>query len=131
MGLKIKYPPSAIKKADREIKELMIDIIKKKIGGTTTNGMKTQSRVLNKISGDLLKKIKPVIKVNKRTGEIEIVLEVMEYFQYLDEGTRRIKHPWFLTDDFMNRTEFLETIQNLFEVGFENLILDTVSKNIS
>ena len=124
---KIKYPPSAIRKADKEIKKLMQDIIEKKMGGTTTKKKTTPKRTLNKVSGNLHRNVKPVIRA-KSNGELFIDVEVMEYYQYLDEGTKRIKNPWFLTEELMNKSEFLDAITDLTREGFEETIIEVFSK---
>lgn len=112
---KIKYPPNALRKADKEIKDLMKKIIETKRGGTTIKGAKGPSRTLNSISGDLKTRIKPVIKV--KNGELVIDIEMVEYYQYLDKGTDRIKNPWFLTDELTSHIKFISSIEKLIAAG--------------
>jgi hypothetical protein len=121
---KIKYPPSAIKRCDKEIKDLLRKIIDTKKGGTTKDGRKAPSRKLKRDTGDLRRNIKPIIKV--RRGELVIDIEVVEYYQYLDKGTDKIKHPWFLTDELTKHATFLESIKTLTTAG----IIFTMNENL-
>jgi len=108
---KIKYPPSAIKKCDKQIKDLMIDIIKTKQGGTTIKGAPGPERTIINRTGTLIGSIKPVIKVVD--NELFIEVEVVKYFQYLDQGTNRIKQPWFFTNELTQHAKFLDAIAQL------------------
>lgn len=113
--MKIKYPPSAIKKADNEIKALLQNIIDTKVGGTTRGGVKGAPRVLRKITGRLRTRIKPIIKVVD--NELFIDVEVMEYYKWLDVGTKKIKTPWFLTAELTSDAIFLKSIEKLTAKG--------------
>jgi hypothetical protein len=113
--MKIKYPPNAIKKADKEIKETLQNIIDTKIGGTTVKGRKGPAKKLNQISGNLRNKIKPIIRV--QNNELVIDVEVMEYYKYLDVGTDRIKTPWFLTNELVESVGFISAIERLTAKG--------------
>jgi hypothetical protein len=113
--MKIKYPPNAIKKADKEIKETLQKIIDTKSGGTTRGGVKGPARKLNQISGNLRNKIKPIIGV--KNNELFIDIEVMEYYKYLDVGTGKIKTPWFLTNELTNSAGFISAIERLTAKG--------------
>lgn len=115
--MKIKYPPNAIKKCDEEIKALLQKIIKEKIGGTTINGSKGPSRRLNQNTGKLLNSVNPTIKVVN--GELIIDIDVIKYYQYLDTGSRRIKNPWFLTEELEKNAEFIKSVERLVEIGIE------------
>jgi len=123
---KIKYPPSAIRKCDREIKALLQKIIDTKKGGTTIEGQKGPARILNKNTGDLRKNIKPIIIV--RNNELLIDIEVMSYYQYLDKGTNKIKNPWFLTDELIKDSRFLDSIAKLEAAGIAAYINDNIGK---
>lgn len=121
---KIKYPPSAIKKCDKEIKDLLQKIIVTKSGGTTKNGNKGRARRLRKDTGELFRSIKPVIKV--RNGELLIDIEVVKYYQYLDVGTEKIKYPWFLTDELIESAPFLDSIAKLEAAGISATIKEDI-----
>jgi hypothetical protein len=99
-------------------------IIESKIGGTTINGSKGASRRLIMRTGKLLNSINPVIKVVN--GELQIDIEVVKYYQYLDVGTTRIKNPWFLTNELMKNQKLLESIERLTEAGIEFTIADNL-----
>ena len=124
MAQKIKYPSSAIRRCDKELKQLLQKVIDTKRGGTTVKGSKGSERTLNRNSGDLRNKIKPVIKV--KGGELLIDIDVVEYYQYLDTGTDRIKNPWFLTEEFTNHVDFIAAISELTAKG----IAHTISENL-
>ena len=115
--MKIKYPPNAIKKCDEEIKIIMQLIIESKMGGTTINGSKGPSRRLNQNTGNLVNSVNPTIKVVN--GELIIDIDVIKYYQYLDTGTRRIKNPWFLTEELEKNAEFIKSVERLVEIGIE------------
>jgi len=125
---KIKYSPSAIKKCDKEIKRILQSIIENKKGGTTKNGIIGPSRKLREISGDLKRNIKPIIKVVG--NELLIDVEVMEYYQYLDLGTDRIKKPWFLTNELTSNKEFLMSIEKLVASGLALTMNKTFNQNL-
>jgi hypothetical protein len=122
--MKIKYPPNAIRKADKEIKETLQNIIDTKIGGTTVGGRKAPSRKLNKISGNLRNNIKPIIVV--KNNELFIDVEVMEYYKWLDVGSSKIKNPWFLTEELVGSPGFISAIEVLMAKG----IAFTLEKNL-
>jgi hypothetical protein len=119
--MKFNYPQKAINKAEKEIKDLMKKIIRTKKGGKGNNAAKRDS-------GNLQDNIKPILTINKTTGEVEIDIQVMEYYQYLDEGTVRIKKPWFYTGELMSRVEFTDAIADLIAAGFEETTIDILSK---
>jgi hypothetical protein len=128
MSEKIKYPPSALKRADKKLKALLLKIVETKKGGTTTNGQKTPSRVLNEITGDLKRSVKnsgDIITV--KNGKLFIQIKVVEYFQYIDQGTKKIKTPWFITDEFTNSSKFYEAIEELIQAGIEEEITEIIS----
>jgi hypothetical protein len=125
--MKIKYPPNAIKKCDEEIKIIMQLIIESKMGGTTINGSKGPERRLIMRTGTLLNSVNPVIKVVN--GELEIDIDVVKYYQYLDTGTRRIKNPWFLTKELEKNLKFIDSIERLIEAGLEFTIKDNLRVN--
>jgi hypothetical protein len=126
--MKIKYPPGAIKKCDQELKTLMKLVIESKIGGTTINGSKGPSRRLIMRSGDLLDSVNPVIKVVN--DKLIIDIEVVKYYQWLDTGSRNIKNPWFLTQEFEDNIKVIESIERLTKAGIEFTIKDMLNIKI-
>jgi len=126
---KMKYPPSAIRKCDKEIKALLQRIIQTKKGGTTIKGNKGPARKLNLSDpSGLLDSVKPTIKV--KNGELFIDIEVIKYYQYLDIGSPKIKNPWFLTDELTSNVEFLDSIGRLVAAGIALNVKDNI-KTIS
>jgi hypothetical protein len=126
---KIKYPPSAIKRCDKKLKQLLQEVIDTKRGGTTIDGVKGPARVLNQNTGDLRNRIKPVIKV--KGSELHIDMEVVKYYQYLDTGTSRIKNPWFLTEEFTNHDDFIKAIEELTAKGLAHTMARSLKMNPS
>lgn len=124
---KIKYPPSAIRRCDKALKDLMQKVIDTKKGGTTFEGVRGPARTLNRNSGELRNSIKPVIKV--RNGELLIDIEVVKYYQYLDTGTERIKTPWFLTEEFTTHKDFIDAISELTAKGIAHTIASDLKVN--
>jgi hypothetical protein len=124
--MKLEYKGTDLRTADKAIKKLLQKIIETKRGGTTKDGNKASSRTLNKKSGKLYKNIKPIIKVVD--DELLIDIKVMEYYQYLDEGTERIKYPWFLTGELIEKAEFLDIIDELYAKGIKNSLIKTLSE---
>ena len=127
MAEKIKYPPSAIRRCDKALKDLMQKVIDTKKGGTTVKGARGPARTLNRNSGELRNKIKPVIRV--KSGELHIDMEVVKYYQYLDTGTERIKNPWFLTEEFTTHKDFIDAIAELTAKGIAHTIASGLKVN--
>lgn len=111
----MKYPPNAIKKCDEELKILLELVIKSKMGGTTVDGRKGPEKRLESHTGNLLRNINPVIKVVN--GELMIDIQVVDYYRWLDTGSSKIKNPWFLTEEFVNNIEVVESIKRLVAAG--------------
>jgi hypothetical protein len=127
--MKVKYAKKDLDQVNREVKDLMIKIITTKRGGTTVEGSKAASRTLNTNTGNLKRSVKPVVKPHPSgDGRLTINIEVIEYYQYLDEGTKRIKYPWFLTEELLNHIDFLKSIENLVAKGMEDAIVKVISK---
>jgi signal peptidase I len=128
MSEKIKYTPAALKRADKKLKALLLKIVETKKGGTTNKGQKSPSRTLKEDTGDLKRSIKnagDIITV--KDGKLFIQIKVVEYFQYLDQGSKRIKTPWFITDEFTNSSKFYEAIEELIQAGIEEEITEIIS----
>lgn len=114
-----------IKQAEKKLKQLMIKVIKNTKGGRTKDGKKAQASVLKKISGDLRKNINPIIYVDNNV--LKLNMEMMEYYQYLDEGTTKIKYPWFLTKEFTESKEFRTIINELYRKTLEGFVFNMTS----
>lgn len=113
----IPWDKKKLRRANREAVKIIRRIIKTK--KRPSDGKRIQKR-----TGDLLSNIKPLFKISNK--QLVIDVEVMEYYQYLDEGTRRIK-PWFLTEEIMEDEEFLEIIEDLAVDGLEGAVVDALS----
>lgn len=130
MDDKIKYPPFALKRADKKLKALLLHIVDTKKGGTTNNGKKGPSRKLNEISGDLKRSIKKagnIIEV--KDSKLFIRIKVVEYFQYIDQGTSKIKNPWFITDEFTSHPDFTEAMEELITAGLQEEVFEIISES--
>lgn len=130
MDDRIKYPPFALKRADEKLKALLLRIVETKRGGTTKNGRRAPSRKLNEISGDLKRSIKnagDIIKV--RDGKLFIEIKVVEYFQYIDQGSKKIKTPWFITKEFTSHKDFTEALQELITAGLQEEVVKIISES--
>lgn len=91
-------------KLNKDVEKLIFNIIKTKRGGN-------KNRPARKITGKLLK-TKPIIKFDGK--EISIDLDAVEYYQYLDEGTRKITKPFFYTKELIDSKEFYELLNDFF-----------------
>jgi hypothetical protein len=115
----IKYKKSELNKANLKIEKLLLRIIETKRGGKF-------NKPLNKITGNLRKNIKSLIY--ESNNKLFIDLEVMEYYQFLDEGTRKITNPWFLTEELTNHEDFEEIVGELLRDSIEEASYKVISK---
>jgi hypothetical protein len=113
---KLKYNKRDLTAANRSAVKLIQDIIKTK--------RRSDGHTIQKRTGDLLRNIKPVFKLVNE--ELYIDISVMEYYKYLDEGTKRIK-PWFLTEEIMSDDRMLGIINKLVADAAKAVIIDVVS----
>ena len=114
---KLKYNKRDLTAANRSAVKLIQDIIKTKRRGS-------DGHTIQKRTGDLLRNIKPIFKLVNE--ELYIDISVMEYYKYLDEGTKRIK-PWFLTEEIMSDDRMLGIINKLVADAAKAVIIDVVS----
>lgn len=105
---------SALTKANKELHKLLLKIVKTKKGGK-------RGRALNKNTGKLQRSLNPVIVV--KNNSLELSITVIDYYKYLDEGTKSITKPWFLTDELTNSKEFKDIIADIYISAFTNSIL--------
>jgi hypothetical protein len=113
----LKYTNRDLRKADREVFKLVQDVIK-------TKRRDGDGKVLQKRTGNLLSNIKPVFKV--KGGELYVDIKVMEYYQYLDEGTKRIQ-PWFLTEEIMGDPKMGKIIKDLIGEATKRAYVELIS----
>ena len=109
----------SINKANRKLYALIQRVI-------LTKRRESDGKVLKVRTGRLKRNIRPLLSIDNDNNLI-VDMEVMEYYQYLDEGTRRIK-PWFLSEEIMDSEEFEEIVEDLYFEGFQDAIFDAVSK---
>lgn len=119
------FKKKELKQAEKELKSLMLKIIKTTKGGRTKDGNKAPASVLKKISGDLRKNINPLLY--EEDSKLKLNMEMMTYYQYLDEGTTKIKHPWFLTKEFTESKEFRNIINKLYRETLEGFVFNMTS----
>lgn len=103
-----------LRKLNNEILKIVKRIIKTKRGGKN-------NRPAKKITGRL-REPKVFVTFNENSMEFEFDLETVEYYQYLDEGTKRIKKPWFYTKEITESKEVLSLFQDFVQSYFNNKI---------
>jgi len=109
-----------LRKANKKLERLMLETLNTKTGGKA-------NKVLRNITGNLRRKINSFLYIENNTLMLD--MEMVHYYQYLDEGTKRIKNPWFLTEDFTGSKEFREVIRSLIKNGIEGAVFDVISTN--
>lgn len=114
----LEYSKADLRKADREVFLLVQEVIK-------TKRRDSDGKVLKKRTGNLLSNIKPVFKV--KAGELYVDIKVMEYYQYLDEGTKRIE-PWFLTEEIMGDPKMSKIIKDLVGEATKRAYIELISE---
>ena len=114
----LEYSKRDLRKADREVFLLVQEVIK-------TKRRDSDGKTLQKRTGNLLSNIKPIFKVVN--GDLSVSIKVMEYYQYLDEGTSRIE-PWFLTEEIMGHPKMTKIIKNLIGEATKRAYIELVSE---
>jgi len=114
----LQYSKTDLRKADREVFLLVQEVIK-------TKRRDSDGKTLQKRTGNLLSNIKPVFKVVN--GDLSVSIKVMEYYQYLDEGTNRIE-PWFLTEEIMGHPKMTKIIKDLIGEATKRAYIEVVSE---
>lgn len=113
----LEYSKRDLRKADREVFLLVQEVIK-------TKRRDSDGKTLKKRTGNLLSNIKPIFKVVN--GDLSVSIKVMEYYQYLDEGTRRIE-PWFLTEEIMGHPKMTKIIKDLIGEATKRAYVELIS----
>ena len=114
----LEYSKRDLRKADREVFLLVQEVIK-------TKRRDSDGKTLQKRTGNLLSNIKPIFKVVN--GDLSVSIKVMEYYQYLDEGTSRIE-PWFLTEEIMGHPKMTKIIKNLIGEATKRAYIEVISE---
>jgi hypothetical protein len=113
----LEYSRRDLRKADREVFLLVQEVIK-------TKRRDSDGKILKKRTGNLLSNIKPIFKVVN--GDLSVSIKVMEYYQYLDEGTKRIE-PWFLTEEIMEHPKMTKIIKELVGEAVKRAYVEVIS----
>lgn len=114
----IVYSKAELNRANAKVVALLLKIIETKRGGKF-------NQPLRKVTGNLRRNIKSVIY--ESGGKLFIDLEVMEYYKYLDEGTKRITNPWFLTEELTTHDEFSVIVGDLIKEGITEATYNVLS----
>tara|TARA_R110000851_G_C12952231_1_gene553388 strand:- start:17 stop:352 length:336 start_codon:yes stop_codon:yes gene_type:complete len=109
-----------IKKADLDaanakLKALVLKILKTKKGGNKNKTIKADT-------GKLKRNLDAFVVVKK--DGIYVNVDVVDYYKFLDQGSKTIKKPWFLTKEFTESKEFKQIITNLLTKHYVNKILN-------
>jgi hypothetical protein len=113
----LEYSRKDLRKADREVFKLVQEVIK-------TKRRDSDGHTLQKRTGNLLSNIKSVFKV--KGGELYVDIKVMKYYQYLDEGTKRIE-PWFLTEEILGHPKMSKIIKELVGEATKRAYIELIS----
>lgn len=110
-------PRKELDKANKEVFLLVQKIIDTK--RRSKDGHKLKRR-----TGNLRSQIRPFFVYEK--GKLSASIEVMEYYQWLDQGTARIA-PWFLSEELFDDPKFVAIIRDLLQSSFKVAVIDMVS----
>lgn len=88
--------------ANRRIKVIVLKVLRTKRGGN--DGKRIGGK------GSLISSVDTFLKL--RSGNLEINIDALEYYRYLDLGTDDFKG-WFFTEEIVNRTDFKKIVDNL------------------
>ena len=100
-------------KSNKTLHSLLLALVKSNKGGKKNTSLKVRT-------GKLRASIKPVLVVNG--DSLELNIEVIDYYKYLDSGTKHISNPWFFTKDLVESKEFTDIIQECYVNAFENTL---------
>lgn len=102
----------AIDKLNKAVTQEILNIIKTKRGGK-------RNKPAEKRTGKL-RQTKALLTFDGKNVEFD--LDVIEYYQYLDQGTRRIKKAWFYTDEIINSPKIQKLISEFLLDYFKEKI---------
>jgi hypothetical protein len=118
---KLKIKSKEISNAKRELQKLIENILKThERSKPTTEGKKT----LTKRSGNLFNQIKPSFSLSGDKVVMEV--QMMEYYKYLDEGTKHIE-PWFFSEEIMDSSKLEDITEKLVIGSIEETLTDMIS----
>jgi len=118
----LKLDSIAKRRAEKKIAELILKILEKTQRSTPTyKGVRT----ITKDTGNLFRNIKPKITINNKVLNVDV--EMMNYYQFLDAGTTNIE-PWFFTEEIMDDPELLKIMDDLVYDSVDEKLIDMISK---
>lgn len=106
-----------MKKANKDIFKLVQKVLKK-------TPRPSDGKRITRRSGNLFSQIRPILKLQNKTLIIDI--EVMEYYLYLDEGTKHID-PWLFTAEILESQEMMRIIEDLTLEGLEEVTIEALN----
>lgn len=113
-------------KYDRDMQRQVRLVIASTKGGRTKEGMRINATELKFHTYNLVKYIYPRFEIQGDVLNME--MEVMHYYKYLDEGTRKIKYAWPLTEKLFARKEVRRIIKGKMTHEVNTLITKVLSQ---
>mgnify|MGYP003636841972 CR=1 FL=1 len=104
-----------LKKANTKIQKILIKILNTARGGI--GGGTITSR-----SGDLKNTTKSFLILSK--DSLKLNIQTVDYYKFLDTGTKKIKKPWFFTDELTSNKQFKEIVADLIRQATVKKILN-------
>ena len=120
--MKLKLPTRYVNQAKGDLIKLIKKILQTHPRATATYLGK---RTLTKHTGNLFKEIQPKFKINDKKVIIEVAM--MDYYKFLDEGTKWIK-PWYFSEEIMNEADLTKISSDLVAFTVVETLTDMVSK---
>ena len=111
-ALKLLNMKKELKVLNDELVEVIERIIKTKKGGN-------RNRPARKITGKL-RNSKPIVEFDGK--EFTFNLEVIDYYIYLDEGTKNIKKPFGYTESIINSADVRKLLEEFLLKYYRNKI---------
>lgn len=108
----------ALREAERDLEKLMLKIIMTATGGK-------YNRTLRKRSGNLRRYREGSLFIEG--NKLVVQMRTMYYYLFLDEGTKKIKNPWYLTEKWTTHPKFREIIQRLMNESVKSAVFETVN----
>lgn len=117
----LKLKAQHISKAKKELKDLIVEILKTHRRSSAT---KEGKYTLTERSGDLFREIQPEFKLDKNKLVMEV--RMMEYYEWLDGGTSKMKG-WFFSEEIMDSVKLEKLSEDLLYDMVDGKILDIIS----
>jgi len=118
---KVKLKAAQVSRAKGQLQKLIRKILEEtKRDKPTYKGVRT----ITKGTGNLFREIQPNFVVKE--GRIVMEVYMMDYYQWLDAGTKTID-PWFFSEEIMDSAEITKITEDLVLGAIEGQILDIFS----